>query len=135
VRPQHITLTDQVSNVVWECADLPPGGELVIAFLGDPRGPFVRVESSGNQVIGYGNRGPDDTSRHYEYEARVETDGAVQLIGPGEVLNNATDPSPSERPLGPPWGNTIIDSDGGSGENVDEDPTNGGGSENGEEGG
>ena len=128
VRPRGITLTDHVYKVVWECADLPPGGELLIVFQEDPRGPFFRMEFSGSRVTGYGNRGPAHTSRHYVYEARLRINGTVEaaaalelpqaetpqpglcegemiVLGAGMVENNAG--QPCDPPPGPPWETSV----------------------------
>jgi hypothetical protein len=127
IRPRKITLTNRAHQVVWECRDLPPGAELLIAFREDPRGPFFHLEFAGSKVIGHGNRGPENTSRRYTYEARIridrarrslgtaetdeavgsletvpiEADGEVRPLGEGTVLNEVT--HPCDPPPGPPW--------------------------------
>lgn len=92
VRP--ITLTNSIARVVWRCPGLPPGARLQILFADDPRGPFFSLEESGGEVIGLGNRGPDDTSRKYAYTVKVGGGTHPPLQGPGRLTNHATEPLP-----------------------------------------
>ena len=119
IRPQVVTLTDEIYRVVWHCEDLARGATLVIAFREDPRGPFFLLEFAESYVIGYGNRGPEDTSRTYEYVARSLKNGRTTHLGEGSLKNFAQEPitAPSEPPLGPPWQeNSLIGETGGGGD-------------------
>jgi hypothetical protein len=102
IDPETITLNNSVLRVVWRCSDLPPDTRLQIVFPEDPRGPFVRLESTGNEVIGWGNRGPAETSRHYVYEARLQTGLGEALVGAGTLKNSATKPILSPTTSYPP---------------------------------
>jgi hypothetical protein len=87
INPPSITLTDTIYKVVWQCDDLPAGATLLIRFREDPRGPFFLLEFAGNRVVGYGNRGPDNTLSHYTYDAAVLDGGVVTSLGVAEVQN------------------------------------------------
>lgn len=62
-------------------------------FRKDPRGPFFILESTGNEVVGWGNRGPE-TARRYVYEATIQTSAGITPAGVGFVSNQATKPVP-----------------------------------------
>lgn len=115
ISPQTVTLTNAVHTVRWRAVDLARGSRLEIHFAGDPRGPFVDLfaaQPAPSEVTGYGNRGPQDTEREYEYEVRiVRRAGLKRVVGSGRVINNATkrinDPRagglgepPPENPIG-----------------------------------
>jgi hypothetical protein len=92
IDPETITLDDSVLRVVWRCPGLSPESRLQIVFPEDSRGPFFRLDSTGNEVIGWGNRGPAETSTIYVYEARVQTGAGPVPVGPGTLKNRATKP-------------------------------------------
>jgi hypothetical protein len=103
IHPRTITLTNSVEKVVWRCLDLPSGATLQIVFRADPRGPFFLLESKGSEVIGWGNRGPEETSRRYTYVASIQTGTVAKPVGSGNLKNNATKPVPMivDPPAGP----------------------------------
>jgi len=111
VRPETVTLTNDVYRVVWHCDGLPPDASLQIVFQEDPRGPFFLLESTGSEVIGRGNRGPAETLKRYTYEVAIQTGPGtegMEAAGVGRLKNNATepvpaviDPEPREPPLDP----------------------------------
>ena len=103
VRP--ITLTNSVGKVVWRCADLPAGAGLRIVFPDDPRGPFFSLKAvSESEVVGLGNRGPEETGREYLYTVAIAgTD--PELAGEVTMHNEATEAIPNgepEKPWDPP---------------------------------
>jgi hypothetical protein len=104
VDPESITLNNSVLRVVWRCPDLPSGASLQIIFEGDERGPFFSLESTGTEVIGSGNRGPEDTEERYSYEAMVQSGAGMQSAGKGRLKNHATRPifTTSPDPTHPP---------------------------------
>jgi hypothetical protein len=94
ISPQTITLTNQVHTVRWRCVNLARGSRLEIHFPGDPRGPFVDLDAPADSpgvVTGYGNRGPGDALKEYEYEARiVRRTGLKRVVATGRLVNHAT---------------------------------------------
>jgi|GEM_PF-3236991 len=98
VRPETVTLTNDIYRVVWHCDGLPPDASLQIVFQEDPLGPFFLLESTGSEVIGRGNRGPAETLKRYTYEAGIQTGAGMagmEAAGAGRLKNNATEPVPA----------------------------------------
>jgi len=94
VFPQTITLTNSVYQVTWHRGALAPGARLQIRFLSrNEDGPFLSLESYEQlpgEVNGYGNRGPGDTLKEYDYEVRILQKGkTAKKIGDGHLVNNA----------------------------------------------
>jgi hypothetical protein len=106
VDPESITLNNSVLRVVWRGVNLPSDASLQIVFRGDARGPFLLLESTGSEVIGWGNRGPAETETQYNYEAAVQTGTGTEGIGPGTIKNRTTKPimvpTTTYPPPGPP---------------------------------
>lgn len=91
--PQTITLTNAVHTVHWLCVGLARGERLQIHFPQDSNGPFLSLESAEQapqEVNGYGNRGPGETLKEYEYEARILKQRKVVRTGLGHLTNKAT---------------------------------------------
>ncbi|HSN86167.1 MAG TPA: hypothetical protein VL025_05380 [Thermoanaerobaculia bacterium] len=88
-----ITLNNSVLGVIWKSDDLPPGARLKIYFSDDPLGPFFLLQYLGNEVIGLGNRGLNETGiRKYTYEVKVQTATELRVVGTGSLHNVVTQP-------------------------------------------
>lgn len=91
--PATITLTNHVYEVIWTCHDLASGERLQIRFPGrEPEGPFLTVEAREQvpgEVIGYGNRGPAETLKEYDYEVRAVRNAGSRKVADGHLINNS----------------------------------------------
>lgn len=95
VTPDTVTLNDEVQYVVWTFVGLP-GISPEIQFLdGNPKGPFVSMDSSTQWIIGIGNRGPEAAPVR-EYPYRIVAGG---FEATGSVRNEATRRVFAWRPL------------------------------------
>lgn len=122
IQVQPITLTNSIGKVVWYCPDLPEGARLQIVFPKDQRGPFMALRRYPGEIVGLGNRGPDETSRKYTYKVRIrgigssseatpelalaamdEEGGTEQTLeGKGDLLNEATNEVCPDPPIEDP---------------------------------
>ncbi len=103
IRPETITLNKGTLRVVWRCNDLPAGAGLQIVFRGDPSGPFSRLQSKRNEVIGWVNRESEQTPGEYVYEARIVSSTGNRFLGTGIVLVPITDYPPPPPPPPPEY--------------------------------